>query len=678
MIVSWNWLKQYVLLDMKAAELESRLMMAGLNHESTEEVGGDLAIDLEVTSNRPDCLGHLGIAREISVLWGRELKEPPARPAEGSTPVSDLTSVTIECPELCPRYTARVVRNVKVGPSPSWLSSRLATLGIGSINNVVDITNYVLMECGQPLHAFDFDLLEGKRIIVREPKPGERLEAIDHKTYDLAPGMCIIADARRPVGIGGVMGGASTEVSEKTLNLLIEAAQFDPAAIRATARRLNLHSDSSYRFERGLDPERVDWASRRCCELILELAGGDLAAGVIDVGQPPTPRAPIVLRFSQLKRILGIDVPVDEVVRILTALGNRPRRQDDREIEVIPPSWRLDLSREIDLVEEVARIHGYDEIPEDVSVPMAASARRDVDRVLSHVRHVMTAAGFDEAMTLSTVDESWSDAFSPWTDAVPLRALTPVLRRADHLRRSLVPSLLGARRINETLSNPRIELFEVAKVYLPRAGSLPQEELMLALTSGNPLVDPQRRSSDVKGVLEALLAELNVADEIEVRPFEHPLLADGRGAELYLAGERFGVAGELSPAGLKQFDLRGSTTVAEVKVDVLVRLATLVPQYAPIVPFPAIARDLNLVVPEEVRWVQIAEQVRQRSSGLLESLEYKETYRDPQRLGAGKKSILFSVSFRDETTTMTNETADRLRDEIVAACSKQFGAELRA
>ncbi len=485
MIVSWNWLKQYVPLSMSLDELQQRLMMAGLNHEGTAEVAGDLAIDLEITSNRPDCLGHIGVAREIAVLWGSQLKLPAAQPGAGLPPaiepVEKLVKVRIDCPDLCPRYTARVVRGVKIGPSPRWMTRRLETVGLTPINNVVDISNYVLMECGQPLHTFDFGKLcgaavsaaQGRRdacttnqsatpaeIIVRRPLPGETIEAIDHKTYVLGPEMCLICDARSPVAIAGVMGGAQTEISPDTRDVLVESAEFDPVSIRNTARQLNLHSDSSYRFERQVDPEGLDWASRRCCELILEIAGGKLAPGIVDVGRPPPKREPIVLRFSQLKRILGIDVPPERVREILLALGCaetaevRDQRSEvteqspnlqiskSRNLVVVPPSWRRDLTREIDLIEEVGRIHGYEAIPEDVGVPMVPSARRREDRVLERVRHVLTAAGFDEAVTLSAVDPQTSALLSPWTDAEPLRSAMPVVRGADCLRRSLVPSLL--------------------------------------------------------------------------------------------------------------------------------------------------------------------------------------------------------------------------------------------
>src|SRR5262245_3199623 len=297
MIVSFNWLRELVPLKVTPAELVERLMMAGLNHEGTEALGNDFAIDLEVTSNRPDCLGHIGIAREAAVLFGLQLQysdaELPCRAADASEDpariaddLRNYTRVDVACPELCPRYSARVIRGVKIGLSSSQMAVRLATIGQPVINNIVDITNYVLMESGQPLHAFDFQKLRERRIVVRRAKAGEQFQAIDHKTYTLDPDMCVIADAQRPVAIGGVMGGADTEVSAQSTEVLIAAAQFAPLSIRSTARKLKLHSPSSYRFERGTDPEMVDWASRRCCELILKYAGGELVEGVIDVGSP--------------------------------------------------------------------------------------------------------------------------------------------------------------------------------------------------------------------------------------------------------------------------------------------------------------------------------------------------------------------------------------------------------
>ena len=436
MILSRNWLKDYVPLPMSVEQLTDRLTLSGLNLECFHTVGDDFAIDVEVTSNRPDCLGHVGVAREVSVLWERSLTIPAAKPPAMGPDVAKLTSVTVECADLCPRYTARVIRGVKIGPSPQWLADRLRTLGIAVINNVVDISNYVMMECGQPLHTFDFKLLAGGKIIVRRAKPGEKFTAINHQTYELAPDTCVIADGEKAVALAGVMGGATSEVSDTTTDLLIESADFAQLSVRNTARRLHLHSPSSYRFERGVDPEGIDWASSRCCELILELAGGELAAGVIDVGQQPQPREQVKLRFDQLERVLGIKIPDERVRQILTALGNVETHVCDHCVKVIPPSWRADLTREIDLVEEVGRIYGYDEIPEDAGVKMVASTRSREDRVLDQVRDCVAAIGFDEAMTISAVEREWVDAFRPWSTAEPLATSTPVLRRANCLRQT--------------------------------------------------------------------------------------------------------------------------------------------------------------------------------------------------------------------------------------------------
>jgi phenylalanyl-tRNA synthetase beta chain len=688
MIVSWKWIKQLVPLDVPAEEFERRLMLAGLNHEETHAVGDDLAIDLEITSNRPDCLGHVGIAREASVVFRVPLAVPDPQPSTGKTPVAELTKVAIDCPQLCTRYTARVIQGVKVKPSPKWLIERLATLGIAAINNVVDITNYVLMESGQPLHAFDFRKLEGREIMVREARQGERFEAINHKTYELAPGMCVIADRARAVALGGVMGGADTEVNSGTVDVLIEAAEFDPLSIRNTARKLSLHSDSSYRFERGLDPEGVDWASRRCCELILQEAGGELASDVVDVGRQPPRREPIILRLSQLKRILGIDVDAVEVRRILTALGNRDvegsrgegrgvseakqrtSENGSQTIEMIPPSWRRDLSREIDLIEEVARIHGYDAIPEDVNVPMAASHRTQRDRVLSKIREVLVSAGVDEAMTISLVEPKVAEAFSPWTNAASLESSTPVLRRADRLRTSLIPSLLEARRNNEAIGNHRIELFEIARIYLPVKDGLPDEQLMLSFTSGGDFLA-------AKGIVEAIVARLNPAQSVDVADFQHPLFKLGRACELKLAGKRIGFLGEVSAKALKSFELRQPTTVAELEIGALERFYQPIPRAVELSMYPSVSRDLNLVVAEPIRWAKLAATVRSAAGAALESIEFRDTYRDPQRLGAGKKSQLFSIVLRRKDGTLTNTEADQVRDQIVAACQREHGAELR-
>ncbi|BBO31497.1 phenylalanine--tRNA ligase subunit beta [Lacipirellula parvula] len=669
MIVSLDWLRDYVAITMPSAELADRFALSGLNFESAS----DEAIDLEVTSNRPDCLGHIGVAREVGVLYDLPIAIPAATVAAKGPKIDTLTSVTIEAPELCPRYTARLIRGVKIGPSPAWLADRLRTLGIAVINNVVDVTNYVMFECGQPLHAFDFAKLSGGKIIVRAAKPGEKFQAINHQEYELAADTCVIADAKRPVAVAGVMGGVDSEVTDATVDVLIESAAFAPLSVRTTARRHHLHSPSSYRFERSVDLAGLDWASRRACELILQTAGGTLAEGVIDVGPAVTPkeREVVKLRWAQLPRVLGIEVPVVTVQKILTALGCEETHICDHCIKVLPPSWRADLTREIDLIEEVARIYGYDQIPEDSNVKMAASTRTRLDRVLDRVRATLTAAGFDEAMTLSAVDETLVDAIQPWSDEAPLRASTAVLRRADCLRQTLVPSLLTARRHNEKLSNPTIELFEIANVYLPIAGEIPQQKRLLAITSGGGFLE-------LKGILEALVARIAPSQELQVGEVDYPLLDDARQCRLRLGEHTLGYLGELSKAGRERFELRGGSTVAEIDVEILIAAAELAPTAVPLSQYPPVSRDVNIVVNETIRWSEVERLVRTAGGDLIESVQFQETYRDAQRLGAGKKSLLFSLQLRSATATLTNEEADAVRARIVEILSQQVGGELRA
>ncbi len=672
MIVSWDWLRQYVDLPDSVEEVAERLSMAGLNHESTLPKGADIAVDLEVTSNRPDCLGHLGIAREIAVLYGRPLKLPAAEPAATGPPIESLTRVRIDAPELCPRYTARLIQGVRVGPSPDWLADRLETIGVAVINNIVDITNYVLFECGQPLHAFDFGKLAGPEIIVRRATPGESFVAIDHRTYQLDSTMCVIADAEKAVALGGVMGGEQTEVSDQTVDLLIESAEFDPISIRNTARKLNLHSPSSYRFERTIDPAGVDWASRRCCQLILELAGGTLAQGVIDVGGsvPAPPR--IVLRLSQIERILGIDIPRQRVQEILESLGGRTLESTEKQIAVVAPSWRRDWEREIDLIEEVARIHGYEQIPEDVRVPMAVSQPRKIDVVLPIVRHCLTAMGIDEALTASVVSAEWAQAFDGWSDREPLKTETPMLRGADRLRLSLLPSLLDARRYNESLGNLDAELFETAAVYLPAPDHpLPREQRTLAVVT-------DRGFTRARGAIEALLEALRIPLPLASSDANVSLFEPGRALALRLGDELLGYVGEISDASRRQFGLRDRVAAAEVSLDLLERLARLIPHYEPPSPYPAIRRDVNLIVDEAVRWADVQRTVRETAGEWLESIEFQEVYRDKKKDGADKKRLLFSLTFRSAERTLTGEEIDSLRDRIVAACGDAFGARLLA
>lgn len=676
MLVSWDWLRQYVTLDVSVEELTERLTMSGLNLEEFHAVGNDTCIDLEVTSNRPDCLGHLGVAREAAVLLGKTLKVPTASPKCGASPVSAVTSVAIECPDLCSQYQARIIRGAKVGPSPAWLVQRLATVGIASINNIVDITNYVLMERGQPLHAFDFDKLHGKKIIVRRAKSGEKLQAIDHKEYLLTPEMCIIADAAHPVALAGVMGGAETEITTATKNILIESALFAPLSIRETSRRLKLHSDSSYRFERALDPHGPDWASRRCCELILELAGGELLDGAVFAGtQPPAKCDPITLRFAQVKRILGVEIPSNEAVRILESLGLKKVGGDavSETATFVPPSNRRDLTREIDLIEEVARIHGYDKIRDDVSVPLCRSSQSLRDRVTDRVCDVLTACGFYEAITLSLVSERDHKLFNPRGNLPPLSIDHPDFRQASLLRHSLIPSLMVSRRENERRGSFGAQLFEIAAVYLSTDKSLPQsqsEPMMIGFVSGRPF-------AEMKGVVEQLAARINSSAKVTCEPSSLPQFIPGRGAEVFLNGQLWGWLGELDRSVSDQLDLRDAVSVAELDVSVLESHANLVPKFQPLPQYQGSSRDLNFVLDDQVTWSSLEETVRGAAGPLLESVGFGGQYKGKQ-IPDGKKSYLITLMYRSPERTLTSDEVEAAQQSVIAMCQTQLGATLRA
>lgn len=671
MLVSWDWLKQYLDLDISEAEVCDRLTLAGLNFDGSSTVDNDRCLDLEVTSNRPDWLGHIGIAREVGVLFDLDLKVPGADVSKISSGAACPMIVQIEDEDFCPRYIARSITGVTVGDSPAWMANRLRTIGIPTINNVVDATNYVLMEIGQPLHAFDMGKLKGDTIRVRKAVHDEKFLAIDHRDYQLTTDDYVIADGSGAVALAGVMGGKDTEVNELTTDLLIEAAQFAALPVRTTSRRLKLKSDSSYRFERGVDPEMIDWASRRCCELIVDTAGGAVCEGHVYAGSEPAARSSVTLRFSQIPRILGINVSSAEIHRILERLGNEITKQNDKSITVIPASWRRDLDREVDLVEEVARIHGYDQIPEHAGVSLSASHQSDLDRVRNKIRMGMLGMGFDETLTRSIVNDVWSKAFQGWSLAEPLTTSMPMVKGEDRLRVSLIPSLLGARRNNEKFSYTDIDLYEIAKVYLPKPKALPDERYMVGITTG-------RSFFELKGIIEALVGMLNPNVMMTAMPYTDPLFAEGQGAHLIVDGTTMGYIGVVCDKARKAFGLQQPATVAELDLGALMKLAILIPQHQDFSTHPAMNRDLNLIVDEDVSWSKLQDISYSAGGDLVEDVTFQEIFRDPKKDGPGKKRVLFTIKLQAYDRTLTGEEADKTIAQILAACDKQTGAKLLA
>jgi phenylalanyl-tRNA synthetase beta chain len=687
MIISTSWIADFVQAHATAADLVDRLALSGLNHESTATVGDDTAIEIEVTSNRPDCLGHIGVAREIGVLYKKPLSVPDPWPLEAGGKASASVVVAIESPELCPFYSARVIRGVTIGPSPTWLVERLATVGLASVNNVVDVTSYVMLECGQPLHAFDAGKLAGAKIIVRRARPEEEFLAINHKTYTLDDRMCVIADAERPVALAGVMGGADSEISATTTDVLIESAQFAPLAVRAAARSLVLASASSYRFERGPDPAMVDWASRRAAMIILELAGGVLEKGDVTAGTLAVNPAVIAFASERVAEVLGCEIHPSRQHEILKSLGFHP--VDDRGTRWQAPTWRRDCTREIDLVEEIARIEGYHHVPEDMTIaarPVEFSAREQAVRA---VGDVLTGLGFCEAMTRSVVDASLASLAGGWTSSSPLVISPPLVRGADRLRQSLLPSLLEARAGNVAVGNTDADLFEVARGYLPKpadadTSSGPVEEpLFVSLVTGGTS-GTGSAFFHAKGIAAAVLARLGIAQsEIAYEPVDLGLFAKGRTAEVLLsrpgqAPSRVGFVGEIAPAVLDRFSVPGPVAAVELRLD---RLEWAIDRERKLVrhgDFPAVARDINLVVDESMPWAKIEAAIRGAARDVLERCTIAGIWRDADRLGANKKSLVVSLSLRSPSGTLTGDDAGTIVARIITACTDQCAATLRA
>lgn len=683
MIISISWLADYVQVPAATDRLVERLAMAGLNHESTTQVGDDTAVEIEVTSNRADCLGHVGVAREAAVIFSRPLAVPDPRPLEAGQPAAASVAVVIESPEICPFYSARVIRGVRVGPSPGWLVDRMQTVGLASVNNIVDVTNYVMLECGQPLHAFDLEKIHGGQIIVRRATPGEPFIAINHKTYTLDERMCVIADAERPLALAGVMGGADSEISEATVDVVIESAQFAPLPVRAAARSLALASGSSYRFERGPDPAMVDWASRRAASLILELAGGVLDRDAVTFGELASSPAEIPLDPERIKEVLGIEVPAERQRKILVALGFQP--QGTRGNRWRAPTWRRDCCREIDLVEEIARIEGYEQVPEDIAISARPAALSSREQAIRQAGEVLVGRGFCEAMTRSVVDASLAGIASPWGDSASLRIGPPLVRGADRLRQSLLPSLLEARGGNVAVGITDADLFEIARGYLARpdgaraSGGPVEEPLLVSFVCGGDFFQ-------AKGLCDLLLARLGVRGDtasVIYSPLVLDLFARGRAAEILLelpghAVQRIGVVGEVAHKDLDAFSLPEPVAAAELRLDLLTFAIGCQRRLERPPEFPAVSRDINLVVAEGVPWGDLERAIRSAAVGLLEDCRVAEIWRDSERLGAGMKSLVVSLTLRSRSGTLTGDEAAQAVAGIVAECGRRCQATLRS
>ncbi|HNS19492.1 MAG TPA: phenylalanine--tRNA ligase subunit beta [Sedimentisphaerales bacterium] len=668
MKVSVNWLRDYVEIDLSAERIAEILMNLGLPCEGIEQTADDAVIDVEVTSNRGDCLSHIGIARELAAATGKTLRLPDVHLEEMDRPASDFVSVEIREPAACARYTARVIEGVKIGPSPDWVVKRLEAVGMRSVNNVVDATNYAMMETGQPPHAFDCATIEGARIIVRKATPGEQLVSIDGTKCELTPEMLVIADANRPVALAGVMGGLQTEVKDGTTTILLEDAWFDPVTIRTTSRRLSLPSEASFRFERIVDVERIDWASRRTAQLIVQWAGGRVAKGVVDAyPRQPKPRQ-VRMRLSRLSKLLGIEVPQEAAMKILAALQFEPRWEDGS-ILCTSPTWRSDISREVDLIEEVARVYGYDKVGTRTRIQIEARPADARQKLSEAIGTFLNGCGYYETVNVTFVDRGVADLFvAPGAGHLAVRDVTR--KTGNLLRQTLLTSLLEVLKTNVNARNLPCCIYEMADTFVPSGalGSLPTERTKVALVTDGSL-------RQLRGAVEGLVGSINRTADVRFEPME--LVWAEVGARIMVNGREIGQAGVFADAIRQKFDLKDLAPCgAELDFEELAALKSGPIKIRPIPRFPAIDRDLSILVPEQTAWVQIAQAVESVAPAELEETRFVDIYRG-KGIAPGVKSVTLSLRFRDDDGTLTHDAVDRHQAAILESLAKAVGAELR-
>lgn len=645
--------------------------------------GAETVLDLEITWNRPDCLSIIGIAREVAALLGKPLKVPNPAPPEVT---GEAPAIQIGAPELCGRYTGRRFDGIKLGPSPDWMQKRLIWSGIRPINNVVDITNYVMLECGQPLHAFDFDLLEGGVILVRRATISDAMATLDGIKRELNTDTLVIADSKRPVALAGIMGGAGSEIRENTTRVLLESAVFDSPSIKRSATRLGLATESSRRFERGVDPESVAWASARAAALLIELAGAVPVGPVTDLYPGRRPLRRISCRFDRVRSLLGMPVTNSEILAVFQGLGLRSLEPTGRDAVIEIPSFRPDLEREADLIEEVARMRGLDQVPESAPLVrvMPGPDQRPVDAV-ARIRHQLAALGLMEVYHYSFLSPRLMDRFDvPET----VRVMLPNPVTADHsvMRSTLIPQMVETLGRNHSREVSQAALFELGKVFLPGEGAVSaREELRLSIG----MIGPVGRSGQmgrrdvtgsemfgwVKGVVEAIL-DLNRCVDVTFEAGDLPGMEAGAGAVVKAGSTRLGVVGLIRTDIRMEWRITSPVGVVELDCTALVAAGPDVPQARALPAFPSVARDVAMWVDAGVTHEAIVKTIRRAASAELTAVDLFDIYAG-KGANVGRKSMAYSLRYQSRERTLTDEEANRFHDAIKQALKQELGAVMR-
>lgn len=687
MKVQVDWLKEYTEIDVPTDELGHVLTMAGLeieSHETVELPDGEKSevLELNVTPNRGYCLSHIGVAREVSALLNKSLKLPdPLKTLEsewGTVAVEDRVSVENLEPELCPRYCALVIENVKVGPSPKWLKDRLTAIGLRPINNIVDITNFVMMEYGQPLHAFDRDLLAGNKIIIRRAKKGEPFASLDGTELKLEPDALVIADGEKPVALAGIMGGINSQVSETTSHIVLESACFNPATVRQGSKKYGLRSDSSYRFERSVDLNGVVSAQARAALMMKELAGGGICLGRVDIYPETGKSINIPLRVGRVNQLLGASFNSEQVRDLLSRLGMEVLSQSEN-MEVKIPSFRPDLLREVDLIEEIARIDGFDKVDTVYPVagvrPVRISPRQNIAK---KVREVFCCAGFAETVHYSFIERAYAEEFKTAFASEQVIALkNPLSSDYDTMRTSLLPGLLKTAGLNLSKGQKPLKLFEVGSVYSSDSTGLRTEKAVLsAIVLGPYEPTPWKPRGgeydfyDLKGTLETLITHLHL--KLEIFPDSKPFLLPGKSVRVQIDDRELGYMGQMAPEQNLVAEL--NVYALELDLGALEKSSSLRFQLIP--KFPETYRDISILVDRSVTSQKAADLILKTGCPLIQKVDLYDHF-EGKKIQADKKSLTFALSFQSAERTLSDNEVNPLFEKIVQTLKSELGASLR-
>ncbi|MDD5173255.1 MAG: phenylalanine--tRNA ligase subunit beta [Candidatus Omnitrophica bacterium] len=688
MKLSYNWLKEYIDIRLSPEKLGELLTMAGLCVDSIHKKGNDSVLEIEITSNRPDWLSYIGVAREVGALTGKRLKIPnnvavscgSSQSRRGGVNGNSKATIRIEEKKLCPRYTARIIRNVKVGESPKWLKERLEAVGLRSVNNIVDITNFCLFETGEPLHAFDLDKLGGRSIIVRRASKGEKIKTIDGIERILDNDMLVIADDKSPVAVAGVMGGLYTEVSPQTKNILLEAAYFDPISIRRTSRRLALSTDSSYRFERRVDMGNIVRASDRAAQLILELAEG--AAGeFIDMGKEEKVLKDIDLRLDRLNKIIGVAVSPSRAKSILTSLGLKVKPLSKNIVRLSPPGFRHDLQNEIDIIEEVARIYGYENIPETIPPVLEPGNRLSPDAVIDkNIRGILVNLGLSEIITYSLLSRKTVELARSSGDNV-ISIKNPISNEQEVMRPALVAGMLGSIRWNINRRSKDLKLFELGQTYFKEGDNSFIEKKCLAIGVTGQLYDgwighPRGVTLfDLKGIIEALFAQMGIK-HVSVKEAINPVFSPASCACISVKDDAVGIMGQVDPKILRDFDIKETVYAAQIDCARLMRHISLEKKFRESPKFPSVIRDISIVADKNISNADIVSLIKETAGNILKDAEIVDRYSGGQ-IPEGKIGLTYRLEYQDPNRTLQDSDVQAIHSRIINALENNLGAKLR-